>query len=275
MNKMKTKKPKAAILWLPGKNRYRESEWSLKHVGFEVEYVFMNDLLLKKKSVLEYSLIFDIGGFGFGDYNFAGSLAGKYFLHPNVKSEMERFVEEGRLLLGVCNGFQDLTVAGLISTSKKPFGEVDLALYDTDAGRFMDYPVSLNNVNRGKCIWTKGIEEVLLMHMDNGEGKLVTKGYYRNDLAVLKKLWNNDQVVFAYVKPKGQMLGKRESNLRADPTGSVDHIAGICNYKGNVLGMMPHPETTNPLSDPLWTRDGARKEPSGLILFRNAYEYVK
>ncbi len=270
------KKPKSAILWLPGKNRYRESEWSLKHVGFEVEHVFMNDLLSRKARVLDYHLLFDIGGFGFGDYNFAGSLAGKYFSHPNVKPDMEKFVEEGRPMIMVCNGFQDGVVSGLLSTSRKPFGEIDLALYDTDIGRFLDYPVNLKNVNRGKCVWTKGLEGLLIpMHMDNGEGKLITKGQYRGDNAALKKLWKNDQVVFLYAAPDGKKLGKKEKNLRVDPTGSVDHIAGVCNYQGNILGMMPHPETTNPLSDPLWTRDGIRSEPSGLALFRNAYEHVK
>ncbi len=270
-------KYRCAILAGPGANCYRESRRSVEMVGFDHKDVHIYDLLEGRDDINNYHFLFMQGGFGFGDYVRAGGIEGA-LIRRKLAGQFTKFHGDGKIILAVCNGFQKAVQGGLL-TSDGFMGESDITLYYNDCGDFRDYPVHLLNVNKGKCIFTKGIEDLCTFPMRNGQGKLITKGFYDGDMSVVKRLFENDQVVFTYTDPEGHVLEPSGDYRRSwDPTGSIMHIAGICdNEKGTVLGLMPHPEArTDPFTAEDWTSEaGPKAEGDGVIIFANAMDYCK
>lgn len=268
---------KCAIMAAPGANCYRESRKAVEMVGFDHNDVHIYDLLEGRESILNYDFLFIQGGFSFGDYVRAGGIEGAY-IREKLADDFRKFYDNGKIILAVCNGFQAAVQAGLL-TSKGIFEERDITLYYNDSGDFRNFPVNLRNVNKGKCIFTKGLDNVIRLPMRNGQGKLITGDYYNGDRTVLKRLTNNDQVVFTYVDPDSNILNLDVDYRRSwDPTGSVSHIAAICDEKrGTILGMMPHPECAiDPFTDELWTsEEGPKEEGDGVRIFVNAIDYCK
>jgi phosphoribosylformylglycinamidine synthase I len=157
------------------------------------------------------------GGFAHGDYLRAGAMA----KISSIMKSVEKFAEAGGLVLGICNGFQILTEAGLLPG----------ALLKNQCGKFICDWIYLNVENSETPftrLYKKG--EILRMPIAHGEG------CYYLDEAGLEKLEKNGQVVFRYCDSRGNF--SPESN----PNGSLAYIAGICNKEKNVLGLMPHPE---------------------------------
>jgi phosphoribosylformylglycinamidine synthase len=157
------------------------------------------------------------GGFSYGDYLRSGAIAR---FSPIMQSVIE-FAEKGGPVLGICNGFQILLEAGLLPGAM---------LHNKDL-RFVCKQAHLR-CETSDTLFTQNIEEgkVLKIPVAHGEGNYVT------DQDQLKKLRDNDQIVFRYCDTKGNVT--EEANFN----GSVDNIAGICNARRNILGMMPHPE---------------------------------
>jgi phosphoribosylformylglycinamidine synthase len=134
-----------------------------------------------------------------------------------------------------------------------------------DCGYFQDRWVYLKHENKGKCVFTRGIKDIIYIPVNHAEGKFVA------DRDVIRRLEENDQVVFKYVDPDGNYAG-----FPWNPNGSIDNIAGICNPEGNVLGLMPHPEKfTHKWMHPYWTRVDLPDEGDGFRIFRNAVEFAK
>ncbi|MBF2028249.1 MAG: phosphoribosylformylglycinamidine synthase subunit PurQ [Oscillatoriales cyanobacterium C42_A2020_001] len=163
------------------------------------------------------------GGFSYGDYLRCGAIAR---FSPAMRSVMEH-AKQGKYVLGICNGFQVLTEAGLLPG----------ALVRNRDLHFICDRVPLK-VERTDLPWTQHYQasEVITIPIAHGEGS------YYADADTLKALEDNRQVLFRYCSPTG--ISDPDSN----PNGSLNHIAGICNPEGNVLGMMPHPERA---SDPV------------------------
>ena len=163
------------------------------------------------------------GGFSYGDYLRCGAIAR---FSPAMRSVMEH-AKQGKYVLGICNGFQVLTEAGLLPG----------ALVRNRDLHFICDRVPLK-VERTDLPWTQHYQSgaVITIPIAHGEGS------YYADADTLKALEDNRQVLFRYCSPMGTL--EQESN----PNGSLNHIAGICNQEGNVLGMMPHPERA---SDPV------------------------
>lgn len=268
---------KCGILAAPGANCYRESRDAVEKVGFVHKDVHIYDLLKRRESILDYDFLFKQGGFSLGDYVRAGGIEGAY-IRKKLADDFRKFYDEGKIILAVCNGFQAAVQAGLL-TSNDLFGERNITLYYNDCGDFRNYPVHLRNVNKGKCIFTRGMDDVIKLPMRNGQGKLITSGFYDGDRTVLNELIDNDQIVFEYVDPAGNRLDPDKDYRRSwDPTGSVSHIAGICDKKrGTILGLMPHPECAiDPYTDELWTDEkGPKKEGDGLRFFVNAMDHCR
>lgn len=268
---------KCALLVAPGANCYRESRTAVEVVGFDCRDVHINDLLKREDNINRYDSLFIIGGFSFGDYIRAGGIEGA-LIRKKLADDFRRFYDDGKIILAVCNGLQIVAQAGLL-TSRGLFEERDVTLYYNDCGDFRDMPVHLRNVNRGRCIFTRGMDDVIRLPMRNGQGKIITDGFYHGDRTVLDRLVANDQVVFTYVDPEGTALDPEGDYRRTwDPTGSVYHIAGICDRdKGTCLGMMPHPEAAiDPYTDPLWTDEaGPKKKGDGIKIFVNGMDYCR
>lgn len=177
------------------------------------------------------------GGFSYGDYLRCGAIAQ---FSPVMRSVIDH-ANQGKPVIGICNGFQVLTESGLLPG----------ALIRNRDLHFICDRVTLK-VERTDLIWTKDYAQnaVITLPIAHGEGR------YYADEDTLKALEDNQQVVFRYCDAQGQLSDG------SNPNGSVNHIAGIVNQQGNILGMMPHPERA---SDPLLGATDGRCLFEGLL----------
>ncbi len=204
---------RVAILRFPGTWSERDFEHALTNVlGLPADILWHEDAL----TFSGYDAVIVPGGFAYGDYLRAGAIAR---LSPAIAA-LKRFAATGGLVMGSCNGFQILCEAGLLPG----------ALTRNDHLEFRCGWIHLR-VESEKTPWTKGLQgRTLRMPIAHGEGNYVV------DDATLARLRANGQIVFRYCAADGGVT--REAN----PNGSLDHIAGVCDEPGNVLGLMPHPE---------------------------------
>lgn len=253
-------KPKVLVLTGYGINTDYETAHGFTLAGAEVERVHLKDLILNKRKLSSYQIFALPGGFSFGDDIAAGKVLANKLLY--LTEELLRFIEEGKLIIGICNGFQALVKAGLLpGFGRKQKQEVTLTY--NDSGRFEDRWVYLR-VNRSKCVFTQGLEK-LYLPIRCGEGKFVPK-----DDEVLERLITSGQVVLQYIDESGN-----EAVYPWNPTGSVANIAGICDPTGRIFGLMPHPEAfLYKVNHPRWRRERLPKEGQGLLIFRNAVKYI-
>ena len=212
------------------------------------------------------------GGFSAGDYIRAGAI-----FAARIKSKLQKtlktFVQQGYPVLGVCNGFQVLIELGLlpgIDTLMSPVPEACLNI--NDSNRFECRPTLLKHENKGTCVCTSQLKQgdIRLIPSAHAEGKLLFPLEKQEDY--LKKLEENDQIVFRYVDPKGDYAG-----YPWNPNGSLSNIAGICNHQGNVFGMMPHPERTfYRHQHPNWTTTGINGNiGDGQAIFSSILDYIQ
>ena len=205
----------------------------------------------------------------------AGVLLGTT-LRQHLGEDIERFIEQGKLIIGICNGFQALVNFGLLPGFEGRYRERRLALAANDSGNFVDTWVSLKINPNSACVFTKGISAIDLP-IRHGEGKF----YGVPD--DMERLIQHSQVVAQYADPDGRPAeGKRPFN----PNGSLNDIAGICDPTGRVFGIMPHPEAFNHFTNhPDWPRKREElrragktvppEEGEGIRIFRNAVEYMR
>jgi phosphoribosylformylglycinamidine synthase subunit PurQ / glutaminase len=194
-----------AVIVFPGSNCDVDMFHAIKdELGEEVEYVWHD-----QDSLEGYDAILLPGGFSYGDYLRCGAIA----RFSNVMKEIVKAAEAGKPILGVCNGFQILLEAGLLPG----------AMRRNESLKFICKPVELKVVNN-ETMFSSGYSkaEVITVPVAHGEGN------YYCDEETLELLKDNNQIVFTY---EG-----------TNPNGSIENIAGITNERGNVLGMMPHPE---------------------------------
>lgn len=242
------------VLRVDGTNCDEETVHAFKLAGSDVSLVHVNEILKGKKSLENFEIIAIPGGFAHGDDVAAGKILAN-LLRYKLNRDMVKFIEEGKLVVGICNGFQAIVKAGLIPAFGG-FGKQEATLASNDSGYFIDKWVRLKHVNLQKCMFTKGMKNEIFVPINHGEGKFVAS------TEILNKLEENDQVVFRYID---------------NPNGSMNDIAGVCNTEGNVFGMMPHPEKfVSKYMHPCWTRlKGLPEEGDGLSIFKNAVEYAK
>lgn len=202
---------RVAVLRFPGSNCDQDAFYSLREdVGVDAEYVWHEDT-----SLAGYDAAFVPGGFSYGDYLRCGAMASR----APIMEEVARFAREGRPVIGVCNGFQTLCEAGLLPG----------ALLLNEAQKFVCRDIFLRAENRAS-FWTQGVDQIIRIPIAHGEGRYVC------DQETLKSLQDGNQIAFRYVNQDGRPTPE------ANPNGSVDNIAGVLNERGNVLGLMPHPE---------------------------------
>ncbi|MCK5344618.1 MAG: phosphoribosylformylglycinamidine synthase I, partial [Candidatus Heimdallarchaeota archaeon] len=223
-------KPKILVLSGYGINCERETKYAFDIVGGDAEVVHVNDLISKEKELRDYQILVFPGGFSYGDDIGSGNaMANKIRL--NLWDELKEFINSGKLILGICNGFQILTNLGLLPAINKEYGKRQAALSFNNSTRYECRWVNLK-VNGSKCVFTKGIDK-LRLPVAHGEGK-----FFAED-SVLDSLEKNDQIVFTYSFSNGDFA---EGEFPFNPNGALRDIAGICNESGRILGMMPHPE---------------------------------
>ena len=217
---------RVAILQMEGTNCEEESYIAFKESGFEPEYLHIN--LLKKGMLENYDMIFIPGGFSSGDYVRAGAIFAAR-LKAKVWNDLKRFVEEGKPVMGVCNGFQVLIELGLLPGTDGISEEPEAALATNESNRFECRWVYLKKSS--DTIFSKRVEERITLPVAHAEGRFLA------DKKIIEKIEEQNQVVFRYVTPDDSKL-----DYPWNPNGSVNDIAALVNSYGNVFGIMPHPE---------------------------------
>lgn len=242
-----------------GINSDYESQYAFQAAGAEnVKRVHVNMLLKGKDNLEKYQIVMFPGGFAFGDDLGSGRvLANKFrFL---LHDQLLKFIEQGNLILGICNGFQILVKIGILPALNGYDFKQTVSLVKNSSDHFEGRWVKLKP-QRTNCIWTKNYNFDLDVPVRHGEGKFVVKNE-----SILKELWNNKLIPFTYEPNK----------YPNNPNGSIDAIAGICDRTGKIFGMMPHPEChIFKYHHPHWTR-GFEPPVNGLKIFKNGVEYAR
>lgn len=256
-------KPRVLVLTGYGINCDYETEFGFKLAGAVAQRVHLNDIIDKRARLEDFQILALPGGFSFGDDIASGKvLANK--LKYNLSQELHRFIDDGKLVIGICNGFQAMVRLGLLPAFEKNYGLQVTTVAFNDSGRFEARWVHLKVNQNSPCIFTRGMEKIYLP-VRHGEGKFIPQ-----DEAVRQRLWSNNHVVLQYVDDKGSL-----ADHPWNPNGSIDNIAGVCDETGRIFGIMPHPEAfifkTN---HPRWTRESL-DEGEGLAIFRNAVQWIK
>lgn len=261
------KRVRVFILRTAGTNCDYETKFAFEHVGAHADLVHINQLFKKGKQLADYQILAIPGGFTYGDDVSAGKILANELKH-RLGDTLNDFISQGKLIIGICNGFQVLVKAGLLPGAEE--GEATLVL--NDSGKFEDrwvylkQPMGAGEGRENNCVWMEGIDEIIYLPVAHAEGKFIPANE-----AVLATLQKNKRIVFQYVDKEGSLLGYPDN-----PNGSMDNIAGICDRTGRILGVMPHPERyIDPLNHPRWTREGLKKEGEGVKIFRNGVEYAK
>jgi len=245
------------VLRAPGTNCDEETAFAFQKAGAETELVHIGQLIRKEKKLGNYQILVVPGGFTYGDDLGAGRVLANE-IKLRLGEDIEHFIKNGCLIMGICNGFQALVKNCILPGIK---GEQRLTLTTNDSGRFECRWVYLGANAKSNCVFTRGIER-LYLPIAHGEGKLVA------DAAILDEI----NIALYYTDEQG----KRNAGYPHNPNGSVNDIAGISDATGRIFALMPHPERhIHPHHHPRWAAEGLRKEGDGLKIFRNAVEWIK
>jgi len=269
--------PRALVLRAPGINCDRETAYACRLAGFETELVHINRLLQDPERLLDYHLLVIPGGFSYGDDLGAGTLLAKN-LEIHLGDQLQRFIDEGRLVLGICNGFQVLVRAGLLPDLVLKTSQNIASLTNNASAQFECRWVSLATRDSA-CIFTRGIDHPIELPVAHGEGQLVLADVERlEDLQACKQIpivYTSNAWQASLLSPSPATLPLNENiPYPANPNGSIGAIAGICNARGNVFGLMPHPERyVHALQHPQ-RRGATNGDGDGLLIFKNAYAYA-
>ena len=271
---------KALVLTGYGLNCDYETDFSLKSAGADSHRFHINELIRGKEDGVEirlndYQILVFGGGFSWADDHGAGVLMASKLKH-HLGKDIEEFIQNGNLIIGICNGFQTLVNLGLLPGFGGQYRERSVALTYNDSGNFIDTWVRLKVNPASPSVFTKGLSD-LELPVRHGEGK-----FYASD-ETIEQLFENNQVVLQYADENGQGAA---GQWPLNPNGSLRDIAGICDPTGRVFGLMPHPEAFNHFTNhPDWTRkkeelvrqgEGAlQEEGEGINIFRNAVNYFR
>ena len=255
--------PRVLILRAPGTNCDEETAFAFDQAGAAADRVHINRLLENPDLARQFQILCIPGGFSYGDDVAAGRILANQIQH-HLADSLRQFHQEGKLILGICNGFQVLIKSGLL-LEPDPAEGPPATLTWNDSGRYEDRWVRLG-VEGSKCIFLRGIDQMDLP-VAHAEGKFVAR-----DLQSLERLRRDGQLVLRYRRLRGEADGPVP--YPDNPNGSMGEVAGVCDPTGRVFGLMPHPERhIDPTHHPRWTRGESRHPADGLHVFRNAVEY--
>lgn len=254
------------VVRVGGSNRDADAARCIEDQGANVETLHLNDIL-RRRNLSSYSGLVIPGGFAYGDYVRAGAIWAAKF-QAFLSNDLKMFVDSGKPVLGICNGFQVLVEAGLLpeeTLSKPPL----VALANNSSGKFECRWVTLRKNPKSNCIFTKELPDLAMFPVAHGEGRFVTQ-----DKTVLDNLTAHNQIVLQYADGDGKIANMKYPD---NPNGSVHDIAGICNPSGTVFGLMPHPENAYwGFEMPNWTeKREIQQYGDGLGIFKSMVNYIE
>jgi phosphoribosylformylglycinamidine synthase len=261
-------RPRILILRAPGTNCDGETAYAFERAGGLVERLHVNCLLESPAAMSQFQVLCLPGGFSYGDDIAAGRILGNQIRH-HMADCLGEFKEAGKLILGICNGFQILLKSGaLLPLDQDSSAPATLAW--NASGKFEDRWVPLYAAG-SKSVFFAGIDTMYLP-VAHAEGRFVPQSR-----EVLNQLDANGQLVLRY---GSRIAGGAQPTMAAgvpypdNPNGSLGDVAGVCDATGRVCGLMPHPERhIDPTQHPRWTRGPLPAAGDGLRLFQNAVGY--
>jgi phosphoribosylformylglycinamidine synthase len=270
---MKRSEAKVAVVRIEGSNCEEETARAFGECGAQVELVHLKQFEGtvdhgRRRKLEDYHCLAVPGGFSAGDYVRAGAIFAARM--RRFSRELDAFVQSGKPVLGICNGFQVLVELGLLpGFENRVLREPNAVLNLNDSARFECRPVHLRMVNRGKCAATSRYPRGALLNMPvaHAEGK-----YMAARQEDLDRLEENDQIVFSYSFPDGRPASP--SDYPHNPNGAQRSIAALCNDAGNVFGIMPHPERVFAPEQHFDARRRRRDVGDGRAVFEGTLDYL-
>lgn len=259
---------RGVLVRAPGTNCDRELVRAFEKCGAAVDLIHIQQLLTTADPFGAASIVGFPGGFSYGDDVASGKITAIQLLRKTADAtlaeKLNKFIDRGGLVIGICNGFQTLTKAGVLPGLPGSRGQ-DVTLTNNQSGRFEQRWVRLQSIRCRAEFVTP--DDVMEMPSAHGEGQFIAR-----DNEVLQQLNQLGLVAFRYISTSGSGNATYPDN----PNGSVENIAGICDMRGRVLGLMPHPERNIEFfHHPHWTRSSNRDGGSGIRLIRNMVEQAR
>lgn len=253
---------RALVLRAAGVNCDVETHHALELAGARADRIHVNRVIADKSLLDRYQIVVFPGGFSYGDDVAAGRILANQIVH-HLSDPIRRFIDDGKLVLGICNGFQVLVKMGILPGNEASRQE-EVTITHNDSGKFEDRWVHLLP-QTDRCVFIEP-ERQIYLPVAHGEGKVVTANE-----ATLDKLRSEGHIAYRYVGPEGE-----EGPYPINPNGSTESIAGLTDSTGRVMGLMPHPERfVRRTQHPHWTRLGEDLDPDGIKIFRNAVRYAQ
>jgi phosphoribosylformylglycinamidine (FGAM) synthase-like amidotransferase family enzyme len=188
--------------------------------------------------------------------------------NEKLVDQFSRFIADGKLILGVCNGFQLMVKMGMLPGFDGEYLQQTATLTHNDCGRFQDRWTYLKVDPLSPSIFTRGIDKGIYLPVRHGEGKFLC-----DSAATMARIESGHLAVLKY--SDADYTGAT-MEFPANPNGSTDAIASLCDPTGRLMGLMPHPEAyVHYTQHPRWTRENLPEEGEGLALYKNAAEYVR
>jgi phosphoribosylformylglycinamidine synthase subunit PurQ / glutaminase len=268
---VKPEEIRVCVVRVGGTNCDSETQRAFQELGVKAETLHVNELV-KHGNLLDYQVLVFPGGFSFGDYVRAGSIMARW-LSAKLGKEIKAFVDDGRLILGICNGFQALIEYGLLPgfDGVSTYPEATLAA-NIPHGYNCRW-VFLKQENESKCVFTSKIKRntVLKIPVAHSEGRFLFSRDKEQKL--LERLYDKDMLVLRYCNKKGDYA---EGKYPTNPNGSFHDIAGICNRDGTIFGLMPHPERALYWwQQPDWTRQTRMPQyGDGKLIFESLIDHL-
>ncbi|MBM3261864.1 MAG: phosphoribosylformylglycinamidine synthase I, partial [candidate division Zixibacteria bacterium] len=236
------------VLRAAGINCDHEAVHAFAFVGADrVDHLHINALIAGRAKLSDYDILVLPGGFSYGDDISGGKVLANE-LEYRLGESVNRFIEDGRLILGICNGFQVLIKMGLLPRTDHAQRRQETTLFYNDSGKFECRWVHIRRNPQSPCVFTRDMPDTLYVPVAHGEGKIIPASE-----EVRRRLHTGGHIALQYVSPEKD---GGSTPYPWSPNGSVDDIAGLCDATGRIFGLMPHPERhTHPTHHPRWTRE--------------------
>ncbi len=255
-----------------GTNSHLETAHAARLAGSDrADVVHFSDIVASSVRLRDYQFLVFPGGFLDGDDLGAAQAASMRWRHLRdakgvpLLDSLTAFLEDGGLVLGICNGFQLLVKLGVLPAAGGARFQRQVSLGHNDSARYEDRWVKLAVNQDSPCVFTRGLKE-LYMPVRHGEGKLIAQ-----DEETLRRLQDDNLIALRYADPA---TGMPTQEYPHNPNGSQLAIAGLTDPSGRVLGLMPHPEAFHHVTNhPSWTRGDL--DAPGTLLFANAVRFLR